>query len=104
MSEEKQGVTVGTQQVRWKDIEFPSVYANVFGLFITPVDITIVLGEIASADASAIDAVPRMKLVLAPEFATTFLAGVANGVRIFTESHGPLRSNATPLGNRPDKQ
>jgi hypothetical protein len=81
----------------WKDLQYPTVYSNVFAVSVTPVDVSIILGELDHADATNVFATPRLKLILAPEFAATVIGALVQGVNIFTKSNGALRPNAPPV-------
>ena len=87
-------VAITGQQVLWKDIQYPTLYANVFTVSVTPVDVSIILGELDSANATNVIATPRIKLTVTPEFAATIIAGLAKGVNLFANSNGALRANA----------
>ncbi len=55
------------KEMKWKEQDYPTVYANLMGVGMTPFDIAIVFGEVGDSTATEVIGIPRLKLLLAPE-------------------------------------
>jgi len=96
MSTENQNAAPAVQRIEWKEEQFPSIYANVMAVGITPFDISILLGEVEGASASVVKAKPRVRVIVSPEQASLLMQTIAQGLAKFVEGNGPLR----PVGKQ----
>lgn len=92
MSTQNQPAAQVAQKIEWQEEQFPSVYANVAAIGITPFDISILCGEVASASPSAVLAKPLVKIVLSPEQASLVMQMLQQALKKFCEASGQLRS------------
>jgi hypothetical protein len=88
------------QKTVWREIDAPTIYANVVGVGSTPYDVNFILGEIDGATAEQVNAKPLLKVILSPELAAN-LATLLNVVmESYVSGNGPLRTIA--LSNTDD--
>jgi hypothetical protein len=80
------------QQVKWEAVPFPSVYANIMQLGLTSFDISFTFGEIGSATASEVQAVPKVKVILSPEQALNLSKLITASLETYTRHNGALRA------------
>jgi hypothetical protein len=79
----------------WADHEAPAFYANITGFSMTPFDITLQFGEIQSATAIEVKAIPRAKVIISPEQASSLLQLLDVALGAFVKGNGPLRTAGT---------
>jgi hypothetical protein len=83
------------QTVRFKEVEYPSIYSNIMGITASPFDVGIIFGEVEAAVGSEIIANPRVKVLLAPEQAAN-LARLLNSVLDqYVKNNGQLRTGGS---------
>jgi hypothetical protein len=80
------------QSLKWKDQEFPSFYANIMGFGMSPFDITLIFGEIGESTASEVTAIPKAKILLAPEQAANLMKLLGVALASYIENNGKLRT------------
>jgi hypothetical protein len=80
------------QVVKWKDHEFPSVYANIMGFSLSPFDITLIFGEIGEATPTEVVGIPRVKIILSPEQGANLIKLLEIGLATYVQNNGQLRS------------
>jgi hypothetical protein len=96
MTDENKNTAPVVQKIQWKEEQFPSFYANVIAVGITPFDISIQLGEVEDVSATVVRAKPRAKVILSPEQASLLMQTIAQGLKKFVEANGQLR----PVGKQ----
>ena len=102
----RQDVFVKKQVNKFKEIEYPTVYSNMMGIGMTPFDIAIVFGEVDHATTDEVLAIPRVKVLLAPEQAANLLQMLGAALTKFSENNGNLRQlgRITPSATEKTKQ
>jgi hypothetical protein len=80
------------QSVKWKEQEAPSVYANIMGFGMSTFDISLIFGEIAEATVTEVTAIPRAKIILAPEQAANLMKLLGLALTSYVENYGQLRT------------
>ena len=79
--------------VKWKDEQFPSVYANIMGIGLSPFDINIVFGEVGESTDTEVLCTPRVKILLVPEQAANLMKLVSVALEAYTKNNGQLRTS-----------
>lgn len=77
---------------KWKDVEFPAVYANMMGIGMTPFDINVIFGEVLESDEETLTGRPLVKVLLAPEQAANLVKLVSIALEAYATAHGTLRT------------
>ena len=77
--------------MKWKEIDYPSVYANVMGFGMSPFDIALIFGEIGDSTPSQVLATPKVKLLLSPEQAANLMKLLGVALSAYVQNNGPLR-------------
>lgn len=93
----KKNPSVQTQV--WKNVEYPSYYANFLGVGLSPFDISIILGEIAETTPNQITANPKAKVLLSPEQASNLIEMLTAALEAYSKAQGPLRNSAVSRGS-----
>ncbi len=83
---------VKTRTAKWKDVEYPALYANMMGIGMTPFDINIILGEVTGSDETSVTGTPKIKILLAPEQAVNLMKLLSIAVDSYAKSNGALRT------------
>lgn len=91
MTEKPKHKLPGGQVVKWREQDYPTVYANIMGLGMTPFDISIIFGEIGDSTATEVIGIPRVKLLLSAEQAANLAKILGIGLKAFVDGNGPLR-------------
>jgi hypothetical protein len=78
---------------KWKEAEYPTVYANMIGIGMTPFDINIILGEVLESDETCLTGVPKIKILLAPEQAVNLMKLLSIAVDAYVKSNGTMRTS-----------
>ncbi len=86
---------VVTRTAKWKEIEFPVVYANMMGIGMTPFDINVIFGEVVESDEKTITGKPLVKILLTPEQAANLIKLVSIALESYTNANGALRTSGT---------
>lgn len=89
---EKQ-IPAPVRAVKWKEVEFPTVYSNTTGIGMTAFDINLIFGEIAHADAETTIAIPRVRIVLSPEQAVNVAKMLTMATETYRKANGEIRSS-----------
>ncbi len=92
MAEKSQVKLPSGQAMIWKDRDYPSVYANLMGIGMTPFDISVVFGEIGDTSPTEVTGIPKVKITLSPEQAANLVKLLAVTLTKYTEGNGLLRS------------
>jgi hypothetical protein len=92
MTEKPQPKLPSGQSVKWKEQETPTIYANIMGFGMSPFDISLVFGEIAEATVTEVNAIPRVRVTLAPEQAANLVKLLGLAVGSYVENNGQLRT------------
>lgn len=79
------------QVMKWKEVEYPSVYANIMGFTMSPFDIALILGEIGESTPTEVSATPRVKLLLSPEQAANLMKLLSVALTTYVQNNGQLR-------------
>jgi hypothetical protein len=91
---EKQQTKLPTgQEIKWKEKEFPSIYANIMGIGMSPFDIAMMFGEIVDTTFTEITAIPKAKIILSPEQASNLMKLLQFALSNYVKNNGQLRSN-----------
>jgi hypothetical protein len=77
---------------KWKDVEYPTVYANMMGIGMTPFDINIIFGEVLEGDENSITGLPKTKILLSPEQAANLIKLVSIALDAYVKVNGPTRT------------
>lgn len=80
------------QVVKWKELDYPSVYANVIGIGLTPFDINLIFGEIGESTPTELSGIPKVKILLAPEQAANLMKLLSLVLETYREGNGQLRT------------
>lgn len=80
------------QVVKWNEQEFPSVYANIMGLGMTPFDISLIFGEIGDSTPTEVTAKPRARVILSPEQVANLIKLLDFALSNYIQHNGQLRS------------
>lgn len=80
------------QVMKWKEQEFPTVYANIMGLGMTPFDMALVFGEVGDSTATEVTGIPKVKILLSPEQASNLMQLLGVALKKFVENNGQLRT------------
>lgn len=78
--------------MRWKDADFPTVYANLMGFGMTPFDISLLLGEVGESTDTEVVGIPRVKVLLSPEQANNLHKLLGLALTKYVETNGALRT------------
>ncbi len=84
-------VKAAGQSVTWKETSYPTVYANISSLAITPFDISLTVGEVNTANEKSVEATPLVRLILSPEHASVVMQLLGQGLSQFVAGNGNLR-------------
>ncbi|MFC5864267.1 DUF3467 domain-containing protein [Acidicapsa dinghuensis] len=79
------------QTVTWDNSQLISIYANTMAIGLTPFDLSLTFGEIGYATPEQMQAVGRVKLILAPEQASNLMKLLSIAVQKYVENNGELR-------------
>lgn len=82
----------GGQVMKWKDQEYPSVYANIMGLGLSPFDISLIFGEIGESTPTEVLATARVKVILSPEQASNLMKLLDAAITTYVQNNGQLRA------------
>lgn len=93
MTEEKLAKLPSGQVVKWKEEDYPSVYANIIGFGMSPFDIFVIFGQIGEATPSEVNAIPKVKVFLSPEQALNLLKLLNVAVDAYVGNNGQLRTS-----------
>jgi hypothetical protein len=96
MSNENQKQIAGPQAIEWLTDQHSSVYSNISAVGVTPFDLSIIFGEVASATQAAVRARPLVKVLVSPEQASILVQVLQQSLKTFVDGNGPLR----PAGAR----
>jgi len=91
--EKSQPKLTSGQVVKWKEQEFPSVYANIMGFGLSPFDITLIFGEIGETTPTEVVGIPKAKIILSPEQAANLIKLLDLGLSTYVQNNGPLRTS-----------
>jgi len=80
------------QVVKWKDQDFPSTYANIMGLGMTPFDISLLFGEIGDSTPTEVTGIPKAKIILSPEQAANLVRLIGLALSTYVQNNGKLRN------------
>lgn len=92
MTDQTQVKLPSGQVAKWRDQEFPTVYANMMGIAMTSFDIGIVLGEVHEATPSLVTGTPRVKVLLTPEQASNLAKLLSVALESYVEANGRIRT------------
>ena len=92
MMEKSQPKLTSGQVVKWKEQEFPSVYANIMGFALSPFDVTLIFGEIGEATPTEVVGIPKAKIILSPEQAANLIKLLQLGLSTYVQNNGQLRT------------
>jgi len=92
MMEKSQPKLTSGQVVKWKEQEFPSVYANIMGFGLSPFDITLIFGEIGETTPTEVVGIPKAKIILSPEQAANLIKLLQLGLSTYVQNNGQLRT------------
>ena len=90
--EKSQPKLTSGQVVKWKEQEFPSVYANIMGFALSPFDVTLIFGEIGEATPTEVVGIPKAKIILSPEQAANLIKLLQLGLSTYVQNNGQLRT------------
>jgi hypothetical protein len=93
MKEKSQPKLTSGQVVKWKEHEFPSIYANIMGFGLSPFDISLTFGEISEATSTEVVAIPKAKVILSPEQAANLIKLLELGLSTYVQNNGQLRTS-----------
>lgn len=79
------------QVIKWKEMEYPTVYANLMAFGMTPFDISLVFGEVGDTTPEEVTGIPRVKIILTPEQAANLVKILTVGLHAYVEGNGQLR-------------
>lgn len=89
---EKPQVKLPTGQVmKWKEQDYPSVYANIMGFSMSPFDISLIFGELGESTPAEVTGIPKVKVLLSPEQALNLVKLLGVAVAAYVEGNGQLR-------------
>jgi hypothetical protein len=77
---------------KWKEVEFPAVYANMMGIGMTPFDVNIIFGEVLESDEKSLTGRPLVKVLISPEQAGNLIKLLSIALDSFTKTNGALRT------------
>ncbi len=77
----------------WKEIDFPTVYANILGVALTPFDIGLIFGQVGMISEDKIEGIPQVKVLLSPEQAANLLKVLKGAIDAYVKGSGSLREN-----------
>lgn len=77
---------------KWKEGQYPTIYANMMGIGMTPFDINVMFGEVTDSDDNSVTGTPKVKILLAPEQAANLMKLLSVAVDSFATTNGALRS------------
>jgi hypothetical protein len=83
-----------TQKQKWKEIEFPTYYANIMQMGLTPFDISVTLGEVFTASPAEVLSTPRVKIILSPEQTSNLIQMLTAALQAYQSQYGHLRPSA----------
>jgi len=92
MMEKSQPKLTSGQVVKWKEHEFPSIYANIMGFALSPFDVTLIFGEIGEATPTEVVGIPKAKIILSPEQAANLIKLLQLGLSTYVQNNGQLRT------------
>lgn len=78
---------------KWKEIEFPAIYANMMGIGMTSFDINLIFGEVLESDEKTLTGRPLVKVLLAPEQAANLVKLLSIALESYATTHGTLRTS-----------
>ena len=90
--EKSQPKLTSGQVVKWKEHEFPSIYANIMGFALSPFDVTLIFGEIGEATPTEVVGIPKAKIILSPEQAANLIKLLQLGLSTYVQNNGQLRT------------
>jgi hypothetical protein len=77
---------------KWKEIDFPAIYANMMGIGMTPFDINLIFGEVLESDEKSLTGRPLVKVLLAPEQAANLVKLLSIALESYGTTNGALRT------------
>ena len=80
------------QTVKWHEDKMVIYYSNLIGISMTPFDIGIVFGQVASATQSQIDGLGLAKVLLSPEQAQNLVKLLMISLAKYVTNSGELRA------------
>jgi hypothetical protein len=81
------------QLVKWKEQDYPTVYANIIGFGMSPFDIFVIFGQIGESTPSEVNAIPKVKVLLSPEQALNLKKLLGLAVDAYAANNGQLRTS-----------
>ena len=80
------------QVMKWKEQDYPTVYANLMGFGMSPFDIALVFGEIGDSTVSEVTGIPKVKVLLSPEQAANLAKLLGVAIATYVQNNGQLRT------------
>src|SRR5260370_29817335 len=88
MTEKPQAKLPSGQVVKWKELDHPSVYANIIGFGMSQFDINLIFGEIGDSTPSQAVAIPKVKVFLTPEQAANTMKLLSVALEAYVAGNG----------------
>lgn len=80
-----------------KDVVYPSIYSNFLGVGATAFDISILFAEQDNSTSGDADAIPRVKVTIAPEQAANLMQLLGTILQQYVEASGKLRKGGLEI-------
>ena len=76
----------------WEERDYPTVYANMMGIGMTPFDINLILGEVTKSDDTTLTGTPKVKVLMTPEQAQNLIKLLGIAVTAYEKANGAIRT------------
>jgi hypothetical protein len=92
MTEKPQPKLPSGQVMKWKEQDYPSVYANIMGFAMSPFDISLIFGELGESSLTEVTGIPKVKVIVTPEQASNLMKLLGVTLTAYIENNGQLRT------------